>query len=73
LASTLKEVADGEAMGLRDTSLFNLVEEDPVRNLDFELMHGLKTAADACVVTVAIFSHLNFGQENGNSGGGGDY
>lgn len=61
-------------MGLmRDTSLFNLVEEDPVRNLDFELMHGLKTAAEACVVTVAIFSHLNFGQENGISGGGGDY
>ena len=38
--------------GLIDTSLFNLPEE-PVRNLDFEV-HGRKTAAEACVVTVAI-------------------
>lgn len=42
-----------------DKSLFNL-PEDPVRNLDFEA-HGRKTAAEACVVTVAIFPGLKIG------------
>lgn len=48
------------AAGLMDTSLFNLPEE-PVRNLDFEA-HGRKTAAEACVVTVAISFPAGIGQ-----------
>jgi hypothetical protein len=56
LASTLKEAEDEEAIGFMDNSLFNL-PEDPERNLDFEV-HGRKMAAEACVVTVAIFSDL---------------
>lgn len=58
LASTLREPAEDEefAMGLMANSLCNL-PEDPVMNLDFEA-HGRKTEAEACVVTVAMFSDL---------------
>lgn len=51
-------------MGLTDKSLLSL-PEDPVRNLDFEA-HGRKTAAEACVVTVAISPGLNFGETEKN-------
>lgn len=51
LASTLNELLEVE--GLKETSLFNL-PDDPVRNLVL-VAHGRKMAAEACVVTVAIF------------------
>lgn len=51
MASTLKEAL--ELTGFKATSLFNL-PEDPVRNLDLDA-HGRNTAAEACVVTVAMF------------------
>lgn len=41
-----------DVVGLNDISLFNLPEE-PLRNLDLDA-HGRNTAAEACVVTVAI-------------------
>lgn len=43
-------------MGFTDSSLPSL-PEDPVRNLDLDA-HGRKTAAEAWVVTVAIFPDL---------------
>lgn len=51
-----------------DTSLVNF-PEDPIRNLDLEAK-GRKTAAEACVVTVAIFADLNqWGERFGGDGG----
>lgn len=60
MASTLNEVVDEEVDDLIETSLFNF-PDDPVRNLVFEA-HGRKAAMEACVVTAAIVSELNFGE-----------
>lgn len=51
-----------ELTGLKVTSLFNL-PEDPVRNLGLEA-HGRNTAAEACVVTVAMFPDVSYEPRN---------